>query len=644
MKRSRRMIEAAKKVSRNLFPPSTQAGKRDIDKLANKTEDKINEWLMSCEKKSLSNSSKSNSIKDTADEEQNKTDLSVNKINENVFNDKITNWLNACEPLNYNNSRDIINMNQDLLNISENTELTDTLFFSNTPENDLDIHEMDFIYNNDELVPDNNTPLDDLFPIVIQIPCTTDLDHVTEHDTPAKVSNISSNPEYAEPVQTNPSGRKRNKKNQKKIKQIKLNKIPHEWLITCPHSNKISKKCNVSILKPTDISAFKTNLCDLSSKIEQDKFLLTMMKIKCPIRTDRRKGNKEEKTVIVYYLPTEKGDLLQICSIAFTDITRITKRRLNILALNLKKSHSSPKEKRGGFSITRVNTFDEITISIKNHIESFKSKKSHYCREDTGRSYLQPGLSVAVMWKHWKKKREVSNQSTASLSKYYDVFCNNFNLSFGHPRQDVCSFCSETSIKIKNEIDIEKKVDLEDVLLEHKNKSKCFSRMMAEKIPNTVQVCFDMMQNQPLPKLSVTDTFYSRQAWVYNLTFVIMSENDQSKDNCYLYTWHEGESGRGPNEIGSALLHFLDILEERFKTELRPPTRLNLYSDSCSGKNKNKFIMGLLLYYMNCKETIFDKIKHIFPVRGHSYMAADQVFGRIEKVLIRTDIFNRSTS
>ncbi|KAL4142538.1 hypothetical protein QTP88_004979 [Uroleucon formosanum] len=418
---------------------------RDIEK-ANKTEDKINEWLMSCETKSLSNSSKSNSIK--------KTDLSVNEINDNLFKDKVTNWLNACEPQNYNSSD--INENQDLPNISENTELTDTLFFSNTPENDLDIQEMDFIYNNDEPVPDNNTLLNDLFPIVIQIPCTTDL-QITEHDTPAEVSNVSTNPEYAEPVQTNPSGRKRNKINQKKIKQIQLNKIPHEWFITCPYSNNVSKKCNVSILKPTDISAFKTNLCGLSSKIEQDKFLLTMMKIKCPIRTDRRKGNKEEKTVIVYYLRTEKGDLLQVCSIAFTDITRITKRRLNILALNFKKSHSSPKEKRGGFSIARVNTFDEITISIKKHIESFKSKNSHYCREDTGRSYLQPGLSVAVMWKHWKKKREISNQSTASLSKYYDVFCKNFNLSFGHPRQDVCSFCSETSIKIKNEIDIEKK-------------------------------------------------------------------------------------------------------------------------------------------------------------------------------------------
>jgi len=87
-----------------------------------------------------------------------------------------------------------------------------------------------------------------------------------------------------------------------------------------------------------------------------------------------------------------------------------------------------------------------------------------------------------------------------------------------------------------------------------------------------------------------------------------------------LYTWHETESGRGPNEIGSALTHFLNILETRYKNRINPPTILNLYSDSCAGQNKNQFIMATLLNYVNSKETIFQKINHIFPVSGHSYM------------------------
>lgn len=80
-----------------------------------------------------------------------------------------------------------------------------------------------------------------------------------------------------------------------------------------------------------------------------------------------------------------------------------------------------------------------------------------------------------------------------------------------------------------------------------------------------------MRLNQPLPKLSVTDTFFRMQTWICNLTFVIMSENNQSKDKCYLHTWHEGESNHSSNEIESALFHFLDILEERYENMLTPP-------------------------------------------------------------------------
>jgi len=55
---------------------------------------------------------------------------------------------------------------------------------------------------------------------------------ITEHDTPAKVSNISTDPEYAEPVQTNPCGRKRNKINQKKRKKYSKGYRPYTYMHT----------------------------------------------------------------------------------------------------------------------------------------------------------------------------------------------------------------------------------------------------------------------------------------------------------------------------------------------------------------------------------------------------------------------------
>lgn len=48
--------------------------------------------------------------------------------------------------------------------------------------------------------------------------------------------------------------------------------------------------------------------------------------------------------------------------------------------------------------------------------------------------------------------------------------------------------------------------------------------------------------------------------------------------------------------------------------------------------------MALLLYYINCRETVLKQINHIFPVRGHSYMPPDHVFGRIEKCLRKKEI------
>jgi len=199
-------------------------------------------------------------------------------------------------------------------------------------------------------------------------------------------------------------------------------------------------------------------------------------------------------------------------------------------------------------------------------------------------------------------------------------------------RQDTCSFCSEQKIKIQLEADQDLKRELILELNVHKKKAKRFFELLKKESSDSLNCSFDMMQTQPIPKLSVTTVFYSRQVWIYNLTFVI-SDLNQGPDNCILYTWNESDSGRGPNEVCSALVHFLDTLENKLKNETTPPTILNLFSDSCSGQNKNQFTMATLLFYINCKATIFTKINHIFPVRGHSYMPPDRIFGRIEQVL-----------
>jgi len=110
----------------------------------------------------------------------------------------------------------------------------------------------------------------------------------------------------------------------------------------------------------------------------------------------------------------------------------------------------------------------------------------------------------------------------------------------------------------------------------------------------------------------------------------------ENRNTCYTYTWLETESGRGPYEICSALISFLSYLEDKIKQTMSPdqyPETLNLFSDSCSVQNKNKYMITTLLYYINYKSSVFNTIYHIFPVRGHSYMPLDRIFGRIEQRL-----------
>ena len=59
---------------------------------------------------------------------------------------------------------------------------------------------------------------------------------------------------------------------------------------------------------------------------------------------------------------------------------------------------------------------------------------------------------------------------------------------------------------------------------------------------------------------------------------------------------------------------------------------LRLFSDACCSQNKNMVMVCLLARFIE-RSTVFKRAVHIFPVRGHSYLPPDWVFGCIEKAL-----------
>lgn len=126
-----------------------------------------------------------------------------------------------------------------------------------------------------------------------------------------------------------------------------------------------------------------------------------------------------------------------------------------------------------------------------------------------------------------------------------------------------------------------------------------------------------MEKTLPTPMLSTSIVFYSRQLWTYNFGIYDLGTNEAS-----MFMWHEGEGGRGSQEIGSCLLQYAQGLPSSTK-------HLIAFSDNCGGQNKNH---NTIKYWMHIiSKTKIETIDHKFLISGHSYMECDQDFGIIEK-------------
>lgn len=319
-----------------------------------------------------------------------------------------------------------------------------------------------------------------------------------------------------------------------------------------------------------------------------------------------------------------------MCAKSFSSITNIKRTRLQNIAKEWQLNGSLRTEKRGGRRVSKQR--EELKDKIRPHISSFKCRHSHYSRNNTNfRKYLPPDLSIRHMWRLFKHDND---NIGCKFSLYYKIFRSEFNLGFGNPRSDICGICEKLRLTIKLCQDPAEMVSLMTDFNLHKRRAKYFYTLLnrVEVEEPSITVAFDMQQNQPLPKVAVGEAFYARQIWVFNLTFVVHADKTQPKEKVHIYTWDETHAGRDSNTVASALLHFLanlDIPEGIMK--------LRLFSDACASQNRNSTMVGACHYFCSVVKPGF-VIEHHFPIRGHSFLPPDRVFGRMEKVLRRLEV------
>lgn len=101
------------------------------------------------------------------------------------------------------------------------------------------------------------------------------------------------------------------------------------------------------------------------------------------------------------------------------------------------------------------------------------------------------------------------------------IFTHKFNLGFGSPRSDICSFCVMKKAEINRTGDVNEKQKLITEYRLHSLRAKKFYQIMKSDETSVLKVVFDMQQNKPLPKLNVGEVYYARQIWFYNLAILI---------------------------------------------------------------------------------------------------------------------------
>lgn len=333
-----------------------------------------------------------------------------------------------------------------------------------------------------------------------------------------------------------------------------------------------------------------------------------------PFNVKQPSGVQRQRQKSFKYFFTVDGERRQVCKEAIMSMLSIGRKKIDLIRDQISAGRSAPKRDERGRHHNRTNqTSEEKRNSVAEHIKSFPSEMSHYSRnKNPNRLYLSPWLSIRKMYQLYQEKCAGEKTVPVSFAIYRNIFANDFNFGFGTPKTDTCKVC-DVQVNDEHVAKFKKAFD-----------QQITDRETARHNEKTLYITFDMQKTLPLPKISTSKAFYLRQVWLYNLGVHSVTAQQQ-KGKGYFHIWTEDQGSRGPEEVGSSLLAFLENIKEEDKSF----DHLLAWSDSAGGQNKNFYIVCLWHYLI--KSGTFKKIDHKFPEVGHTFIDSDRDFAAVEK-------------
>ena len=194
---------------------------------------------------------------------------------------------------------------------------------------------------------------------------------------------------------------------------------------------------------------------------------------------------------------------------------------------------------------------------MRRHINSIPRVESHYIRADSSREYFEGSLDLSTLYRMYVEKCNSEKEAVAKKHVYETIFNTEFNTGFHKHKKDQCVLCEE----YKNSSEEEKQI-LKDRYRGHLTEKQMLRQEKENDIhqateeKNGVVAVYDFQAVTPLPCGEISSFYYKRKSNLYNFTIY---EAVPKEGNCFM--WHEGEGGRGANEVGSCVMELLKSCE-----------------------------------------------------------------------------------
>jgi len=338
----------------------------------------------------------------------------------------------------------------------------------------------------------------------------------------------------------------------------------------------------------------------------------------------KKTSNAARRSANFAYFFTVGQQQIQVCKQVFLATLNVGERTVRY-ALDHTDGHGNSRIDKRGKHAPGIKKLPEQRQAVRDHIASFPALESHYTRARSAKKYLEATLNVRKMYELYKQQCADRQEEPVLESYYRSVFTNDFNLSFHQPKKDFCCFCQQYA----NSTDEERQKLLADYNAHHKRKvdarnAKEKYKAEAQEDKSMVVATFDLQAVLPSPKLNASAVYYKRKLSTYNLTVYSLADHD-----CTCYMWHEGTAGRGSSDIASCMLKYLTDLPKE-------TSRVVLFSDTCSGQNRNQFFCSMIVYALH--NSNIQQLDHLYMESGHSQMECDSVHACIERAVRKMSI------